>query len=407
VKKRLITLLLLYALSALICSPTVFGASNVTVYISEDNGATLTQISFPDVHPTIINDRVLIPVRGLFENLGCSVSWEQRSSTAIVKNQFKTVKIPVGSQHILVNDQKIDTSVPAQIINSRTMIPIRAVSEALDLEVQWNAQKRSVIIHANSANTINPSTYNNFGSAAFIRDKTVIVSIFASDTETSWNFSQKEDNMLATETLNNLSIAVDWLSENTETYNVKAEFVYDWAKNSDLVYSVQFHQSLITANGKHYTDQVNYIDQYVDSEGLLNKYNAKNIIYMFFFNTPFSNQHNPWSLPKEPNNNCKTEIINIFHRFDDEFTAQPSIYAHEIMHCFGAKDLYYKNTYIPQSYVDHCTQNSNDIMFTVGTTKKIYQDFTRLDAYYMGLINSCSEVSTWNLKESDYITLQR
>ena len=95
-KKRLITLLLLYALSALICSPTVFGASNVTVYISEDNGATLTQISFPDVHPTIINDRVLIPVRGLFENLGCSVSWEQRSSTAIVKNQFKTVKIPVG-----------------------------------------------------------------------------------------------------------------------------------------------------------------------------------------------------------------------------------------------------------------------------------------------------------------------
>lgn len=407
-KKRIFSMMILLVMLLTVFNVSVSSASYIGVYITEDDGQTFEKVNFTDVQPIIVEGRTLIPVRGLFEELGYSVSWNQSSLTATVKSESRTVQIPIGAQYMLVNGKKVSVSVPAQIINSRTMIPLRAVSEALELKVEWNEKSRSVIVYANNDSVADNYIYENLGSAGYIKDKTIILSIFASDTFTSWNFDKNEDNAEAVRTLEYLSIATKWLKSNVSAYNVNAEFVYDWSKNSDLVYAVQFYESLVTSGGEHYYDQVDYINKYIDTEKLLEKYNAKNIIYMFFFNTPLSNQHNPWSLSKNPYNSCNTEIINVFHRFDDKFVTQPSSYAHELMHCFGAKDLYYANDYIPQSYVDHCQQmKSNDIMYTVNIGDEIENEFSVIDAYYMGLIDACSEVNTWNLKPSDYMTMQK
>lgn len=406
-KKRFLSFLLAQILITLFCIIPVSAAAEIGVYLTTDNGYSLNKVPFSDVQPAIVNDRVLIPVRGLFENLGCRVTWEQSTSTAIVQNQNKTIKIPLGKKYIMVDGKKINTDVPAQIINSRTLIPVRAVSEALGLNVEWNAQKRGVIIHREPTAWYETEAYRKFGSAGYIKDRTVIVSIFASDTQTSWDFTNSEQNDLANEMRRNIGDATEWISAQVKEYNVDAEFVYDWAKDAELVYSARFYQPLVTSDGTYYYDQTRYLDQYVNTEELLKRYNAKNIIYMFFFNTPYSNQYNSWSVNKKAGDRFTTEIINIFHKFDDRFIAEPSVYAHEIMHCFGARDLYFANDYITQDYVDYCKKNNiRDIMFTVDAGKDITCIFSELDAYYMGLTNSCSDVSKWNLGQSDYISLQ-
>ena len=54
--------------------------------------------------------------------------------------------------------------------------------------------------------------------------------------------------------------------------------------------------------------------------------------------------------------------------------------------------------------MDHCTAiDSNDIMFTVRLGESIHQIFTPLDAYYLGLVDSCEEVDTWGLGISSYL----
>ena len=406
-KKKLLSFTLLQILVILLCFSGVSADTGIGVYLTADNGSTMQQVPFPDVQPVIIRDRVMIPVRGLFENLGCTVSWDQNTSTATVNNQSKTIKVPVGSQYIFVNGQKKSTDVPAQIVNSRTLIPVRAVSEALGLKVEWDAQKRGVVIYQEAASWKETEEYQKFGSAGYIDAGTVIVSIFVTDTQTSWDFTNSTHNALANEMRNNIGAATSWISEKVKAYNANAEFFYDWAQDDELVYSVKFYQPLVTSEGTYYYDQVKYIEKYIDTDALLKKYDAKNIIYMFFFNTPYSNQHNSWSVNKKHNDTFRTEIINIYHKFDDKFIAQPSVYAHEIMHCFGAKDLYYANKYIPQSYVDYCKKNKiRDIMFTVDYGKEITCYFSELDAYYMGLTQSCDEVKKWNMQPSDYVVLQ-
>ena len=78
-------------------------------------------------------------------------------------------------------------------------------------------------------------------------------------------------------------------------------------------------------------------------------------------------------------------------------------FAHEILHCFGAYDLYYASKTIPQAYVDYCKQsNSKDIMYTINLGKEIRMTFTELCAYYVGLIDTCETVEIWGLGKSTH-----
>ncbi len=403
IKKKIFLVILSSILVVSSCFTPALANSEISVYLTSDYGTTMQKVDFSDVQPAIISQRVLIPVRGVFEELECSVTWDQNTSTAVIKSKTKDIQIPLNASYIIVNDKKISIDVPAQVINSRIVIPIRAVSEALGLKVEWNASNNSVIIHKNYY-----YEYGDFGSAGYIQDKTIIVSIFTTDSETSWDFSDKEQSDLANKTCDNIGIATNWINQNLKAYNAETEFIYDWREDDALVYSVRFYQPLVTSDGENYFDQINYINKHVDTQGILEKYGAQNIIYMFFFNTPYSNPHNPWSIYKKYNDNFKTEIINIYNKFDNEFLSNPSVYAHEIMHCFGAKDLYYSNEYISQAYVDWCKQtHSNDIMYTVNSGEKIFSSFSELDAYYMGLLKTCNDAINWGLKDSDYVTLQK
>ena len=106
------------------------------------NGTTL---SF-DVPPIIESDRTLVPLRAIFEALGASVSWSEETQTVTAVKNNTTLSLQIGSDTLTKNNEPIPLDVPARLINNRTMIPARAISEALGATVDWDEETNTVII---------------------------------------------------------------------------------------------------------------------------------------------------------------------------------------------------------------------------------------------------------------------
>lgn len=103
-----------------------------------------------DVQPVKENDRVLVPMRAIFEKLGATVNWDEETSTAIAVKGDKVIIIQIDNSKAFVNTEIKELDVPARLISDRTLVPIRFVSEALDCNVDWNENEQTVIIVPNS-----------------------------------------------------------------------------------------------------------------------------------------------------------------------------------------------------------------------------------------------------------------
>lgn len=124
-------------------------AENIGIVINGDELKT-------DNSPIMINDRVLVPVRTIFEELDARVEWDRKNYCVMARKNGIAIKIPIGedalfagiinSDDVMIFSSKIPVDVPAQIISDRTYVPIRVVSEAFNLEVSWDGEVQNVII---------------------------------------------------------------------------------------------------------------------------------------------------------------------------------------------------------------------------------------------------------------------
>ncbi len=114
-------------------APTI----NVTL-----NGRNLTF----DQPPVMESDRVLVPMRRIFEALGADVYWDDAAQTAIAEKGSKTIMIKINASYMTIDGDREALDVPARLIGDRTMVPARAVSEALGCDVSWNDATQTVII---------------------------------------------------------------------------------------------------------------------------------------------------------------------------------------------------------------------------------------------------------------------
>ena len=99
-----------------------------------------------DVSPVIVDDRVLVPVRSIFEYMGSEVKWNAESKIASIIRKNDTVHLIIDSTAAVVNGEIVILDVPAQIIENRTMVPVRFVSENLNMDVMWDDAQRCVNI---------------------------------------------------------------------------------------------------------------------------------------------------------------------------------------------------------------------------------------------------------------------
>lgn len=116
-------------------------AEEDTITVMVDN----EEVEF-DQTPTIVDGRTLVPIRAVFEKAGAAVSWDQASLTATIERGGNTVQISPGKDIMFRNGKAVALDVPAQMINDRILIPVRAISDALDFGVTWNGYLSTVLI---------------------------------------------------------------------------------------------------------------------------------------------------------------------------------------------------------------------------------------------------------------------
>lgn len=100
-----------------------------------------------DVQPYICNDRTLVPIRFVSEALGAKkVSWEQEIKTVTILTEQTTIKMVIGEERVYVNGKEYKVSVPVQLKNGRTSVPLRFIAENLNCKVDWNQETYTVNI---------------------------------------------------------------------------------------------------------------------------------------------------------------------------------------------------------------------------------------------------------------------
>jgi len=103
--------------------------------------------------PQIISGRTLVPMRAVFEDLGATISWDANTYVVTAIKGDLVISLQIGSNVAYINNTEYSLDVPAQIIDSRTMVPLRFVGEALGANVMWKADTRSVEITTSSSST--------------------------------------------------------------------------------------------------------------------------------------------------------------------------------------------------------------------------------------------------------------
>jgi len=108
-----------------------------------------------DTPPIMVQDRVLVPMRGVFESLGASVRWNAMHQTVTATmNDGKTLSLAVGSNFALVNGQPVQLDVPAQMHQERVYVPLRFVCASTGYRVSWEGAERRVAIATPGGTTL-------------------------------------------------------------------------------------------------------------------------------------------------------------------------------------------------------------------------------------------------------------
>ena len=137
--KRKLTALLLATVTALSSTATIFADGEITVKLNDSD------VAF-DQAPVVESGRTLVPFRAILESMGVTVDWDGATKTITCTKDDKTVTLTIGASEIDIDGVKTALDVPAKIINGRTLVPLRAVSESFDAEVNWVADTKTIEI---------------------------------------------------------------------------------------------------------------------------------------------------------------------------------------------------------------------------------------------------------------------
>lgn len=106
-------------------------------------------LSFENTKPFIQNERVLIPMRIIFEELGADVKWDGINKTIYATKDGLNIIMQIENDNMIVNDKNIKLDAAPVIFNDTTMVPVRAVADCFNAETQWSNLNRSVSITTN------------------------------------------------------------------------------------------------------------------------------------------------------------------------------------------------------------------------------------------------------------------
>ncbi len=248
------------------------------------------------------------------------------------------------------------------------------------------------------------------GSAETPCGRTVIVSIFGDDPNYSWDFESETD-LAAIDNINNyMGIAADFIEQTVADYGKSAEFITDFQANDDLFYSVSFDDDMTDWNYTD-TDVWGFIDENIDTDSIMKKYDADNLIFFFVLNTDENTEAVTCTRNWYEGMDYPYEVVYLYN-IGSGLVNCPAVYAHEILHTFGAPDLYMEDEYygIDGAALDYVAERlPSEIMYTcsdISTGEYLYDrvsnEVSGLTAYYIGLTDESEIVAELGLRESEH-----
>ncbi len=129
--------------------------------------AVSTSISTFGAVGTIYNGKTMVPVRGVFEELGFTVTWDSASATAVISDSNYTIQVPKGKTYFMVNGQSIKPDVPQQVINGSLYLPLRAIGDSVGAATSWDSTNKMAHISYNSRDSyVSCAAKNNSNSSS-------------------------------------------------------------------------------------------------------------------------------------------------------------------------------------------------------------------------------------------------
>ena len=230
----------------------------------------------------------------------------------------------------------------------------------------------------------NPRSSYGLGSAGYLKGDNLLYSLFVDTPESSWTKEEKE------KALTELLLATDYIEEQASAYHCETRLICDWKENADLCSDAVVDFAI--NDEEDFTDRLDeeiarWVEEKVDFEGLKESYRAKGIALLVFVNNPGTS----YAIVFDGTDNPKESLI----LFGQE---PPSVFAHEILHLFGAHDLYRDAEYTQEVTAYVGAAYPLEIMYTVADENgvlrkgKIVNLVSPITAYHLGWIDYTEEI---------------
>lgn len=232
------------------------------------------------------------------------------------------------------------------------------------------------------------------GSAGYLRGDVLLVSLYVNDEDSSWD-EGKQDNVQ-----DYLTVACEFLEEEAAVYGQELDICYDVAENPDLMYCAEFEGCAEEdRNGKFTRWIYNWIDKNVPVVELQRRYGTENIGFLVLVAEEGGAYTNVYYIEDDERYYNENSVLFYYYSYVRTTDREvPAVYAHEILHMFGAIDLYEdspdfspENTaYVAQTY-------PQDIMYSEYTDNgrlyydKIHLNISPVTAYYLGWLDELPE----------------
>lgn len=131
-------------------TPSQNGGKNKTVVMKINKAEMLVDNSRRnlDANPYISSAafRTMVPLRAIADAFGAETNWNGDTQTVTVKSGDKTLIMKLGSAEYTINGEKKSLDAPPELVNDRTMLPLRVVAEAIDKQVYWDGERQLIVI---------------------------------------------------------------------------------------------------------------------------------------------------------------------------------------------------------------------------------------------------------------------
>lgn len=183
-KKKIITSALTLALAAGICGSVCAAEKAVELQINNSVMKINSEEKTIDAPPVIINGRTLVPVRAIVEALDGSVDWDAETKTATLVSGDNKIELTIDSKTAVLNGEEKTLDTAPVIIDSRTMLPIRFIAEGFGYKTDWDAETKTVYVSKTDEEPTGSDIPSEYDNIGIQKDHKQVINSDSCDTFT-------------------------------------------------------------------------------------------------------------------------------------------------------------------------------------------------------------------------------